>query len=59
MGAHLENLIKKNVALLKIKLVMEIFSSKNETEDDREIIDTSLKILKNSQNKKFKKDWQC
>ena len=37
---------KKNVVIRQIG--MEIFSSKNENIDDKEIIDTSLKILKSS-----------
>ena len=36
---------KKNVVVKQIG--MEIFSSKNENKDDREILDTSIKIIKN------------
>ncbi len=36
---------KKNVVIKQIG--MEIFSSKNENKDDKDIIDTSIKILKN------------
>jgi len=41
---------KKNVVVKQIG--MEIFSSKDENKDDREILDTSIKILKNSGFKK-------
>ena len=40
---------KKNVVVRQIG--MEIFSSKNENKDDKEIIDTSLKILKSTKYK--------
>ena len=43
---------KKNVVVRQIG--MEIFASKNENIDDKEIIDTSLKILKSSKYKKSK-----
>ena len=43
---------KKNVVLKQIG--MEIFSSKNENTDDKEIIDISLKILKSSKYKSSK-----
>ena len=36
---------KKNVIVKQIG--MEIFSSKNENKDDKEILDTSIKIIKN------------
>ena len=41
---------KKNVIVKQIG--MEIFSSKDENKDDREILDTSIKIIKNSGFKK-------
>ena len=41
---------KKNVVVKQIG--MEIFSSKDENKDDREILDTSIKIIKNSGFKK-------
>ena len=41
---------KKNIVIKQIG--MEIFSSKDENKDDREILDTSIKILKNSGFKK-------
>ena len=43
---------KKNVVVKQIG--MEIFSSKNESIDDKEIIDTSLKILKSSRYRNSK-----
>jgi len=42
---------KKNVVIRQIG--MEIFSSKNENKDDKEIIDTSIKIIKNLGYKKI------
>ena len=43
---------QKNVVVRQIG--MEIFSSKNENIDDKEIIDTSLKILKSSRYRSSK-----
>ena len=43
--AHLESPIIKNKVVIR-QLGLEIFSSHNENKDDKEIIDTSITILK-------------
>jgi len=44
-SAYRKSYNKKNVVVKQVG--MEIFSSKNENKDDREILDTSIKIIKN------------
>ena len=46
MGSAFRKSYNKNKVVIR-QLGLEIFSSQNENRDDKEIIDTSIKILKN------------
>ena len=52
MVKHLEKLIRKQDSIIKNQIGYEILGSKDKQKEDREIIDTSIKILKSSGFKK-------
>ena len=52
-GSAFRKSYNKNKVVIR-QLGLEIFSSRNENKDDKEIIDTSITILKKSRYKKCK-----
>ena len=58
-GEAFRKTYQKKDSIIKNQIGYEILGSKNKQKDDKEIIDTSIKILKNSGFKKsVLKDWQ-